>query len=95
MIKLSFIKVDAEGYDKEILKSISDLLKKYKPVIISESFGKRSNEAKCKLFNVLDSPGYDIFYFADFDINTQVVRINNSDEITRWKKTINIYCIPK
>ncbi len=38
--KLTFIKVDTEGYDKEILKSIADLISKYKPVIVAECFGR-------------------------------------------------------
>lgn len=92
---LSFIKIDTEGYDKEILKSISGLLKKYKPVVVAESFGKSSREDKSELFDILQGLDYEVFYFEDFNINTKVSKINNSLEIAEWKKTINIYGVPK
>ncbi len=93
--RLSFIKIDTEGYDKEIIKSISDLLKLYKPVIVAESFGKSSNEAKMELFDVVRNNGYQIYYFEDFSIDLKVQKLNHRSEITQWKETINIYGIPE
>jgi len=91
----SFIKIDTEGYDKEIIKSISDLISKYKPVIVAESFGKSSNEAKMELFEVIDIHGYDIFYFEDFELGTETKEIKSAQEMTNWNNTIDIYAIPK
>jgi FkbM family methyltransferase len=93
--KLSFIKIDTEGYDKEIIKSITGLITKYKPVIVAESFGKSSNSDKSELFDILAKLDYDVYYFGDFDSNTQIVQIKNSAEMTNYKKTINIYAVPK
>ena len=93
--KLKFIKVDTEGYDKEILKSISPLLSKYKPVIVAESFGKSTKEAKMELFEVIKQHGYDIFYFENFDVNTRTREIKTKEEMTDWKNTIDIYAIPQ
>ena len=91
---LSFIKIDTEGYDKEIIKSISGLIEKYKPTIVAESFGDSTPEEKAELYNVINQHGYEIFYFEDFDNNTRIIKLENSHEITRWKKTINIYAVP-
>jgi FkbM family methyltransferase len=91
----SFIKIDTEGYDKEIIKSISDLINKYKPTIIAESFGENTPEEKVELYNVIAQHGYEIFYFEDFDINAKIIKLENSHDITNWKKTINIYAVPK
>ena len=91
----SFIKIDTEGYDKEIIKSIYDLIQKYKPTIVAESFGDSSIAEKKELYNVIEQHGYDIFYFEDFDINAKIIKIENSHEITNWKKTINIYAVPR
>lgn len=93
--KFTFIKIDTEGYDKEIIKSISGLIEKYKPTIVAESFGDNTPEEKVELYNVINQHGYEIFYFADFDINARVVKLENSYEITNWKKTINIYAVPR
>lgn len=91
----SFIKIDTEGYDKEIIKSIYDLIEKYKPTIVAESFGDSSPEEKVELYNVIEQHGYDIYYFEDFDINAKIIKLENSHEITNWKKTINIYAVPR
>ncbi|MEO8415074.1 MAG: FkbM family methyltransferase [Ginsengibacter sp.] len=91
----SFIKIDTEGYDKEIIKSIADLIEKYKPTIVAESFGDSTPDAKIELYNVIQQHGYDVFYFEDFDINAKIIKLENSHEITNWKKTINIYAVPK
>lgn len=93
--KFSFIKIDTEGYDKEILKSIPDVISKYKPTIIAESFGKSTNAEKIELYDIIKKFGYDIYYFKDFDINAEVQKLHNNTDITKWKETINIYATPK
>lgn len=93
--RFSFIKIDAEGYDKEIIKSILPLLSAYKPVIVAESFGKATNEEKTELYDVIANIGYDIYYVEDLDINAAVQKLETRDDITRWKKTINIYAVAK
>ena len=92
--KLSFIKIDTEGYDKEIIKSIRSLIQKAKPTIVAESFGASSDEAKMELFEVIHQDGYQIFYFEDFDVNTKTRELKAKEEMTNWKDTINIYAIP-
>jgi FkbM family methyltransferase len=92
--KLSFIKIDTEGYDKEIIKSISDLIAEYKPVIIAESFGASSDEAKIELYDVIQTKGYEIFYFEDFNINAKVEQLHKNTDILKFKTTINIYAVP-
>ena len=93
--KLSFIKIDTEGYDKEIIKSITDLIQTCKPVLVAESFGKASNEAKMELFEVIHKNGYDIFYFEDFNINAAVEQLHKKEDMLKFKKTVNIYATPK
>ena len=92
--KLSFIKIDTEGYDKEILKSISDLIAELKPIIVAESFGKSSDEAKMELFEQISIHGYDLFYFEDFKHNTTTQEIKTAEDMCEWRNTINIYALP-
>ncbi len=92
--KLSFIKIDTEGYDKEIIKSIRGLIQQFKPTIIAESFGASSDEAKMELFEVIYRDGYQIFYFDDFHANAKTIELKAKEEMTHWKDTINIYAIP-
>jgi FkbM family methyltransferase len=91
---LSFIKIDTEGYDKEIIKSISDLIDKYKPTIAAECFKYSTPEQKLELYNVIQQHDYEIYYFENFNINTKVIKIEKSGDILKWKETINIYAVP-
>lgn|SRR5450759_5225358 len=91
---LSFIKIDTEGYDKEIIKSISGLIDKYKPAIVAESFKYSTDEEKAELFNVINQHEYEIFYFEDFNINARIIKLEKSSDLVSWKKTINIYAVP-
>ena len=49
---ISFIKIDAEGYDSEILISLKELLREYKPIIQIEWFAKKENEIKSALSQI-------------------------------------------
>lgn len=91
--RLSFIKIDAEGYDKEIIKSIRELLKLYKPTVVAESFGPSSRQDKEELFNVLAELGYELYYFDDFRSDAKTIKLNTAADLANWKKTINIYGI--
>ncbi|HEX8331051.1 MAG TPA: FkbM family methyltransferase [Segetibacter sp.] len=95
LAKFSFIKIDAEGYDKKILKSIKDLITVYKPTIIAESFGGSSDAEKIELYEVIEQLGYDVHYFEDFNINAKVQKLIDTKDITKYKQTINIYATPK
>ncbi|NOT38014.1 MAG: FkbM family methyltransferase [Saprospiraceae bacterium] len=92
--RFSFIKIDTEGYDKEIIKSIKDLLLKYKPVIVAESFGAATEPDKLELYDVISSLGYTLHYFSDFKDNAEVIKLNSRNDILNYKRTINIYAIP-
>ncbi|HEU5052178.1 MAG TPA: FkbM family methyltransferase [Hanamia sp.] len=92
--KLSFIKVDAEGYDKEIIKSISGLIQSYKPVIVAECFDVLSKDEKIELFDILSGFNYRISYFQDFDINSEVIKLVEPANMLR-KETFNLYAVPE
>lgn len=73
--KLSLIKIDVEGHDKEILKSISALLEKYQPNIIAECNKRLTSEERVELFDSLAIHGYQLFYFYDFGLEEKEERL--------------------
>lgn len=91
--KLSFIKIDTEGHDKEIIKSIAGLIIKYKPVVIAEVFTQLTREERYELYDVIADKGYDLFYFGDFDTNAAIKPIQRND-MTNWPH-FNVYALPK
>jgi FkbM family methyltransferase len=90
--KLKLIKVDTEGYDKEILKSIAPIIQKYKPVIIAECFPKLNKAERVDLFNTIAKHGYDLYYFRDIDRIDDIIKITE-DDMERWKH-FDIYALP-
>lgn len=89
---LKLIKIDTEGYDKEIIKSISNLLIKYKPTLITECFGKNSPEEKFEQFELLKSIGYTLYYFSDFVADAEFIKINKKEDMLNWKH-FDLYAI--
>jgi FkbM family methyltransferase len=93
LTKISFIKIDAEGHDKAILRSIHGLIEKYKPVVVSECFTKNTPQEREELFDSIATKGYDLYYFEDFDENTEVIPLSKKD-MMRWKN-FNFYAISR
>jgi FkbM family methyltransferase len=64
--RLQLIKIDAEGYDKEIIKNMLGLIREFRPVILSEVFGPSTEAEKRELFTVLANEGYTMSSFIEF-----------------------------
>ena len=70
------------------------MIAEYKPVIVAESFGKSTDDAKKELFELISMHGYNLFYFEDFTQGTDTQEITNAEDMCKWQNTINIYAIP-
>lgn len=67
---LSLIKVDAEGYDKEILKTIPAIIQDYQPVILVECYKRLDTGERSDLYQTVTSPGYRLFKISGFEDTT-------------------------
>jgi FkbM family methyltransferase len=56
--KISFIKIDTEGYDREIVQSSVAFLNRYKPCLYIEWFLHYGEEDSLKLFEVIEDANY-------------------------------------
>lgn len=65
--KLDLIKVDAEGYDKEILKTIPEILKRYKPNLMVECYKRLDENERYELFDIIHAYGYNLYYLENFE----------------------------
>jgi FkbM family methyltransferase len=81
--KLQLIKTDAEGYDKEVLKTLQTYFKKYRPTIISECFSQLKPSERYELFDIFDQHHYDV-YFLDSHENKPSFKIERH-QMTNWK----------
>ena len=81
--QLQLIKVDAEGYDKEILKTIPGLIKKYRPAIMAECYKRLNQQEREELFDVITQFNYQLFYIEDFEAGSQKVALKRDDMMQR------------
>lgn len=85
--RLSFIKIDAEGYDKEILKNLAPLLKKYHPTLLTECNKHLFEEERYELFNIFkEIGGYALFKVEELDAyRKQGMPINLPETMLTWE----------
>jgi len=92
LTQLSFIKTDVEGYDKEIIKSLLPILKKYRPIVICEVFKLLSKEERSELYNLFHDVDYVINRLPNFEgSQPEVIKV---DDMLNWKH-FDIICFPK
>jgi FkbM family methyltransferase len=83
--ELTLIKIDAEGYDKEIIRSLKDLIQEFRPNIISECNKNLTAEERADLFNVLADMHYGIKKLEGFTDTAKPSDINHPGEMTKWQ----------
>lgn len=64
--KLSLIKVDAEGLDYLILKTLVPVVKKHSPAIILEVYDRLTAETRSEMFHLLKNLDYTMFNIGIF-----------------------------
>lgn len=89
--KLTFIKIDAEGYDKEIIKTLPKIISEHRPALVTECFGPSTTEEKVELFDLLVQMNYSLYKLPDFTLKTKV-KIGRDD--MTGKKTFDILAVP-
>lgn len=89
--RLGLIKIDAEGYDKEILKTIPDILNKYKPKLMIECYKKLTSEERNELFDIVSNHGYELYFLENFEENGRKIKIERKN--MTYKKHFEILAI--
>lgn len=90
--KLKFIKIDAEGYDLYVLRSLSAIIKEFTPVIKAEVFKKTSARYRTELLSFLSELGYAVFKIAsEPTLPGDKLTTSNIDP----GKHYDIICLPK
>lgn len=100
--KISFIKIDTEGYDRYILKSIKNLLLSYRPIVQCELFVYLNAAEKEDLFKTLDALNYVMVLSAyEGKIDTSPIKhrtVFNKSSFIQYQipeYSADVLCIPK
>ena len=73
--KISFIKVDTEGNDFSVLKTVEGIIAAYKPSIVAEVFPTLSKQERDGMFHFFSEKGYTIYDLSHLDLNGGVNRV--------------------
>jgi FkbM family methyltransferase len=101
--KLSFIKIDAEGFDLMIIKDLIPIFKKFKPIVSAEVYFSKTKSLtreECnEMFTVLDDIGYAIYNVENFEKSAAIEEVTRipirSKEDMPMGHTYNIFAMPK
>ena len=89
--KIALIKIDAEGFDKEIIKTLPKIIRENHPYLITECFGPSTSEEKLELFDILSQKDYALYKLTGFTLKN-LTKISQRD--MTGKKTFDIIAVP-
>ncbi|PXA83961.1 hypothetical protein DMC25_17350 [Caulobacter sp. D4A] len=87
LAKISFIKTDCEGYDKQILRSSFDLIDRYRPALFVEWFNYFKEEDSEDLFAAISEIGYRAYHPMTAQLLTPA---NKIDDVVLLHKSIDL-----
>jgi len=90
--KIRFIKVDAEGFDYQVLKTLEDLIGANKPFVKAEVYKNTTLAGREQLYKFLTDYGYEIFY-VESETNYRG-RLIKKENLNDWKH-YDIFCVPQ
>ena len=62
--RLAMVKVDTEGYDRQVLQSILGLVREFQPVIVCEVYRRLTQSEREALFDLISQAGYECYQYA-------------------------------
>jgi FkbM family methyltransferase len=88
--RIKYIKIDAEGYDYFILKSISGLLDRIRPIIQAEVMKRTSETYRQDMFEFFNSRGY-VVQRHDLGENHEIIRSAAEMQV---HDNFDVFCTP-
>lgn len=83
--KVSLIKIDAEGFDKDILKTITQIVQEYRPYLLLECYKGLNPQERAALYDAIVGNDYEAFYLEDHEEDSKTIKINSPQDMTKWK----------
>lgn len=95
--KISLIKIDAEGHDKEIIKTLSPIIQKVKPLIITELYAGLLRDEIIDLLNSILKNNYKIYNITKNNSGIGIVENRtpiHSIADVKVGELCNLLCVP-
>lgn len=88
--RLKFIKVDTEGFDLQVLKSLVSIIDQYRPYIKVEVYTKLTRGQREQLMGFLVKHGYELYKVTDDAMQGPKLTIADA---MKWRN-YDVFCIP-
>lgn len=92
--RVSFIKIDTEGYDRKVLQSIDWLIEEFRPVLRVEFFPYLNKWEKKELYDTLRTLRYNIFWEHPEKKYTLGGFIDSFDAFLKRDYVCDMLCLP-
>jgi len=89
--RLRFIKIDTEGFDREVMRSLVDLVGTHRPFIKSEIYKHLPEQERAGYFNDLRGLGYRVFKCEEHLYRGE--ELLQPADLTRWRH-FDIFAVP-
>lgn len=89
--RIRFLKVDTEGYDHAVLRTLERLIAERRPCIRAEIFKWTNRDQRAAFFAFLAGHGYSV-HRIESDSHYRGERISEAD-LMRWRQ-FDIFCVP-
>ena len=90
--RVRFVKIDTEGFDREVAKSLVDLLKTARPFLKTEIYKHMPAADRAGYFDDLRALGYRLFKCGDADYRGEELR--SADDLSKWRH-FDVFAIPE
>lgn len=86
---VSFIKIDVEGFEENVLQGAKRMLRKFKPALVVEFYAKteEAHEKSMRVLELLKSSGYECGYEFGRILNTRYPQLRESAETVPVEST--------
>jgi FkbM family methyltransferase len=89
--RLRYIKIDTEGFDRDVVRSLRDLLRALRPYLKAEVYKHLSNDERAGFHDDLRQLGYRVFKCGETEYRG--IELGRGD-MSRWKH-FDIFAIPE
>ena len=89
--RLKFIKIDVEGFDLYVLRSMINIIKTYRPIVKAEVFKKTDRKYRLELLSFFQELDYSIYKIAEEPIKSGPLL--TEENLEEWKH-YDILCLP-
>jgi FkbM family methyltransferase len=92
---LSFMKIDVEGYEIQVIKGAFNLIKKFRPIIMIEIEDRHNNKSFEFIYNQLKNINYSCYYLNKFKLKEITSSSVALDQLSNTRYINNFFFITK